>query len=197
MLKFVVRLCLILGLIQPVMAFAEDAGGGEYGTRKGYSNKAPAGLSNSTTNRVARLIQRSGPQCQRLDKVYRYDCYRVAYTLAAREMEGKAAYAEAYKAVAKVANLLNREVSRNLDRKAPAIQRRGQTFRPVTPQAAPKIKAKATRAIEEAETTLLRSASSKGNHYTKIAAALNSNKVLLRAMLRLLPGMRAVLTEIA
>lgn len=56
-----------------------------------------------------------------------------------------------------------------------------KTYNAIKPEALPRAKSDFIAALDEGETTLLRSASDTDKHYVRIAEALNSNKVLLRS----------------
>lgn len=172
---------LILVLATTAAAYEGGYGGGSDG------GGGSAGLSSATTRAVTRILKRDFAGCRRLEPVYRYDCYRVVYTQAAQQLNGRPAYAEAQKALQAVASSLDRTVRRNADASAPRVQRNFQTFTPIKPAALPRAKADFTKALDEAETVLLRSAEQGNVHFARIAEAVNSNKVLLRSLLRL-PG---------
>ncbi|MEP3331884.1 hypothetical protein [Sedimentitalea sp.] len=62
--------------------------------RADYGNNS-SGLNDRTTNRVVRLLKQGLRECQTLNSVYRYDCYRQNYRAAGRQLAGKPAYAPA------------------------------------------------------------------------------------------------------
>lgn len=186
-------LILCMALPAPVFAYGAD-GGGDSGS--GYGG-ASGGLSKQLTNKVVKTLTRGARDCHKLDKIYRYDCYRIVYKRAADLLAGQAAYKEAYQALAGVEKTLGIAVARNADRAAPKLRRGVQTFQPVKQSSVPKMKATAIDALQQAETVLLRSAEDKGVHYASIAEAVNSNKVLLRSALLLLPGLGAILAILA
>ena len=72
---------------------------------------------------------------------------------------------------------------RNADPATPPVRKRFQQFQPIKPAALPKAKAEFTKALDEAETALLRSPDQSGTHFARIAEAVHSNKVLLRTLL--------------
>ena len=174
---------LILALAAPVAAYEGGGRGGGMG-----GSGAVAGLSNRVTKQVVRILRRDFGGCQRLEEVYRYDCYRQTYRLAVREIVGMPAYRPARKALEGVEETLARIVARNADPTKPPKRRLFQTYRAIAPAAVPKAKADLTRALEEAETQLLRSRPQGERHFASIAEAVNSNKVLLRSALRLIRG---------
>ena len=143
--------------------------------------KPASGLSDRTTNRVVRLLERGLKQCQAIDTVYRYDCYRQNYQNAADQLEGNSAYAPAQKALRDVEGTLAAVLSKNADPNAQKVRRRGQTFSAIRPDATPKAKAAFRAALDDASTQLLRSSASSGDDFARIASVLDSNKVFLRS----------------
>ena len=167
-------------------AFAGGEGGG--GARDSMSSGGGqrSGLSSKATKAVVTTLTRGFDRCGTLPRVYKFDCYRHTYKLAAQQVNGNQAYAEAYKALVLVEETLTQAVKQNLD-PAQKPKRKGlNLYRAVKPAAVPQIKRQAESAMKQAETILLRSPASKKEHYTRIAEAVNSNKVLLRSAL--LPG---------
>lgn len=177
---FVLVLGLIAVLSAPASADRDGYGGGG-------GEGASAGLSSATTRALTRTLRRDIANCLKLSPVYRYDCYRKTYMLASRHLNGRPAYAEAQAALDGVAASLERIVKRNADPSAPQARRNFQSFTPIRPAALAQAKRDFTRALDEAETVLLRSAEQGNVHFARIAEAVNSNKVLLRSLL-LMPG---------
>ncbi len=139
------------------------------------------GLNDRTTKRVVRLLEKGLKQCQALESVYRYDCYRQNYNTAARELDGKPAYAPAQKALRDVEGTLQRVLAANADPTAQQVRRRGKTFSAITADATPAAKAAFRDALDQAATQLLRSPDTGGDHFARIAGVLDSNKVFLRS----------------
>ncbi|MFT7593007.1 MAG: hypothetical protein ACI8R4_000318 [Paracoccaceae bacterium] len=184
--------CLSLILSSPVLA---SEGGGGYGGSTGGGGAA-GGLSAATTKKVVRTLKRGIKDCRRLNSVYRYDCYRQTYRLAANHLNGRPAYRDALAALVAVERSLEQIVSRNADPAAPPLRKRFQQFQPIKPAALPKAKAQFTTALDQAETALLRSPDQGGAHFARIAEAVHSNKVLLRTLLD--PGrLEPVFTQFA
>lgn len=173
------RLFSLLGLILMLStpASAQQGGYGGYGGYGGDSGAASARITNS----VVASLQRGIRQCQRLDNVYRYDCYRQNYQSAARKLKGREAYAPAYKALKNVEATLTKVVSQNGDRRANRIRQGTQVFTPIKPAATARAKATFRAALDANQTQLLRSASNTQTHLVRIAAVLDSDKVLLRS----------------
>ena len=170
----IISLCLNF-VVSPVLA----AGYG-YGT--GGSSKK-TGLNSATTNKLVRFLKKGIKQCRSLDSVYRYDCYRQNYNAAAGQLAGNPAYAVPLAAIRDVERSLEQVLARNGDPNAPAVRKGRGVFRAVKPESTAKAKEVFRQALDLAATKLLRSAEGAGTHYARIAQALDSNKILLRAML--------------
>lgn len=155
------------------------AGGDAGGTSATASNT----LNNAATKAISRTISRGGERCARLETVYRYDCYRQVYRRAGQQVRGNTAYSEVARAMDQVERAIDTAVTRNLDPTAPTKRRGLETYRPVKPSAEARVQQQSWQAIEQAKKVLLRSPASKQQHYTRIVAALDSNKTLLRSTL--------------
>lgn len=161
---------------------------------------ASSGFSNATTKAVVKTLTRGGNRCARLPKTYQFDCYRWVYKRAADQLRGNNAYSEALRAMEQVEETLDQAVKRNRDPEQPVRRRALETYKPIKPAAVPQVTRQAEQAMTKAETILLRSPENKQEHYSRIAEAVNSNKVLLRSAL--LPGgmirfATALLTKVA
>ncbi len=179
-LRFALTVLMIstMPVVSPVYAY-----GGDGPDETEIRPPGGAGLSNSVTNRVVRLLKSKFEGCRKFETVYRYDCYRQTYRSAAASLEGKKAYADAYEALRDVEKSLDQIMARSADPQKPKIRKGLQTYQPIKPAAAPKAKADLNRALDQAETKLLRAPDSARTHYARIAEAVNSNKVLLRSRL--------------
>lgn len=162
---------------QGALAYGGDGAGGA-APRRGAAADA---LSEGTTTALTRTLTGGARACTRLPKVYRYDCYRQTYARAVRQLEGARAYAPARKVLSDVEKSLARTIARNADPAARPLRRLSGTFRPIKPAALPRAKQDFIRALDQAETRLLRSAGRGNTHFIRIAEALNTNKVLLRS----------------
>ncbi|WP_189679350.1 hypothetical protein [Seohaeicola zhoushanensis] len=189
MFSHVFRALLIGSLLLPSNVLAYGEGGG-YGAPRNagtaYGTPSGAQANAATTNAVVKLLTGGVRGCQRLQKVYRYDCYSQVYGQAAGLLRGNPAYSEARVVLSDVERSLSRTVRRNLDRAQPQVRMGNQQFRAIRADTLPAAKAAFASALEEAETRLLRSSNGQSEHHIRIAAALNSNKVLLRSALLLL-----------
>ena len=161
-------------LVLLLAATGSLAQGYGYGTGK-------SGLSDRTTNRVVRLLEKGLRQCRALDSVYRYDCYRQNYQAAGKQLAGNTAYAPAQRALRDVENTLADVLKANSDPATKPLRRRGKRFAAISEAAIPRSKAAFTDALDEATTQLLRSTGSSGDHFARIAGALDSDKVFLRS----------------
>ena len=151
-----------------------DGGDGNYGSTP------RSGLNNATTNKVVNLLNRGIRQCQALDAVYRYDCYRQNYKRTADLLERNPAYAVPLKALRNVEGDLQSIVTSNADPSAKRVFKGGAVISAVKPSSTAKAKQTFRRSLDESQTILLRSSEGKGDHFARIAQALDSNKVLLR-----------------
>lgn len=178
---------LLMSLSAP--SFSQSYGGGGGGGWGGGWSDDKFVLSDQTTRKVSELLTGGVRNCQaRLEKPYRYDCYREVYRRAARDLSGRRPYTEVRDALIQVERRLNSTVTRNADPQAPRARLNFQSFRAIRPETLPQAKQEFIAALEEAETTLLRSAENGNNtHFVRIAEALNSNKLLLRSALLLTP----------
>ncbi|QDI74752.1 MULTISPECIES: hypothetical protein [Leisingera] len=167
----------------PAHARGGEGGGGGGGEGGGGQS---SGLSAQTTRAVVTTLTRGFDRCGELPQVYKFDCYRHTYKLAAQKLDSNQSYAEAAKALVQVEDTLTQAVKQNLDPAQAPVRKGLNYYRAVKPAAVPQVKRQAERAMQQAETVLLRSPADKQVHYARIAEAVNSNKVLLRSAM--LPG---------
>ena len=179
----VFSLAMTLVLTNPGFSRGKDDGGGFSGGGGGG-----AGLSSAVTKAVVKSLSSGIGRCQTLKRVYRFDCYRQTYHLTANLLNGRPAYSGARKALVAVEETLKQILERHKDPNVASIRKGFQTFIPVKPAAVPKVTAQLERALDQAETVLLRAPERSGKHYARIAEAVHSSKVLLRS--RLFPGMQ-------
>lgn len=182
---------ILAGLLALIFSCATALAGGEggggsrdMGMDTGGGHRS--GLSSKATKAVVKTLVSGFDRCGTLPRVYKFDCYRHTYKLAAQKLSSNQAYAEAHKALLLVEETLTRSVKQNLDPAQPVKRKGLNRYRAVKPEAVPQIKRQAASAMQKAETILLRSPANKQVHYARIAEAVNSNKVLLRSAL--LPG---------
>lgn len=171
-------LCLVLtlslALSTPLFAQSYDGAGSGNQTNRG-------GLSSRTTNKVIRHLDRGIRNCRKFEKIYRYDCYRVVYHAAVSEMDGLPDYAQAQAALVTVEKTLEQIVARNRDPNPPKPSSKTRKFTPIKPTTVRKSAVQFNRALDKAETALLRSPDQNQAHFARIAAAVQSNKVILRS----------------
>lgn len=168
----------------PAYAWAGEGGGGGGGADSGGGQSS--GLSSRSTRAVVTTLTRGFDRCGTLPQVYKFDCYRHTYKLAAQKLDSNQAYAEAAKALVLVEETLAQAVKKNLDPAQKPVRKGLNFYRAVKLAAVPQVKRQTERAMRQAETILLRSPAEKKVHYARIAEAVNSNKVLLRSAM--LPG---------
>ena len=154
----------------------------------GYGGDRPdaRGLSARTTNALIHQLRGDFQRCFRLEKNYRYDCYDDAYFRGARKLRQNPDYAPVEEALDEVGRKIRAIVEENADPSMPPLRKGFNTYRPIKTEALPASKARVVEAIEEAQTVLLRAPDDNGEHFQRIAAALESNKVLLRSALLLI-----------
>lgn len=184
MRKFL-KSCALVGFLaslslQPAMAgYGEGRSGDD--DNSGGSNYT---VNTRTTDAVVRNLKNDFRECLQLFPAYRYDCYRKAYRSGAKRLKGSIDYEPAYEALRLVETRIAAVVDANIDPTQKKIRKGFQRFTPVNEAALPQLKRETIRAMEEAQTLLLRSpAAHQKPHFQKIAAVIDSNKVLLRSAL--------------
>ncbi|MEC9343214.1 MAG: hypothetical protein VYD64_05135 [Pseudomonadota bacterium] len=140
-------------------------------------------FSDSATNQVVNRLRQAESECGQLAAEYRADCLSQGYRSAASATRNKPDYSTAATQLNGVSRSLSGLVAQNVDPQAPAIRKGGKTYRAVKKSAVRTVNAKATAVIKEAETKLLRSASSglRKVNYQRIAQAVGSTKKILRS----------------
>ncbi|TLP59281.1 hypothetical protein FEE96_16895 [Parasedimentitalea maritima] len=184
MFTTVFRFLLIAALATAQPVIAGEGGGNEGGDRGGGFSTST--LNGSATSRVVDILTRGFGKCKRLPKIYRYDCYWKTYKKAQDFLHGSLVYSQAHKAISEVEDTLRLVVRNNVDPSKKPVRRGLNTYRAINEAAIPEAKARTERAMDQAQTILLRAPDNKQAHFARIADAVNSNKVLLRSAL--LPG---------
>ena len=141
------------------------------------------GINNRNTGIISADISSIPSQCQFLPQEYRVDCLAQELREASRIVRNSG-YKNANREIASAAKKLDRIVKRNEDKSAPKIKRNGKTYRAVKKSSVKKVNRQAKKIVAETKTKLIRSAGNsalKKTHYTKIAKAVGSTKVLLRS----------------
>lgn len=138
-------------------------------------------LNNATTNSLIRLLKRDFERCNALPWSYRYDCYDDAYFRGARKIANNPAYAPVAAVLSQVGTKIEGVLAKNIDPAKPPLRKGLKSYKAIKDSARASAKAEVVDAIAQAETILLRSPDDGGDHFTRIAAALESNKVLLRS----------------
>ncbi len=152
-----------------------------------------SGVSVPTHVQVAGVLNRAGQLCAAAPREYRLDCVILHLRRSAQAIPQYGTLGEAREILDETADRLNTILKANQDTARPPIrlQTRDSALEPVTPrlravkaEAVAQVNRQAARVLAEAETRLLRSASKAGpaaTQFTRIAAAVGSNKVLLRS----------------
>lgn len=151
-------------------------------------------VSDAQTAQIVNQLNQIQAICEFMADEYRVACFATTYRELAKDIPANGDYAEVKKALNDAAQKLDTLSRNNRDRAKPALRARlstgtGRTvstppIAAVRADRAPQINRQASDIVAEAETVLLRSASSDARraiHYQRIAAAVGSNKVLLRS----------------
>jgi hypothetical protein len=151
-------------------------------------------LSDEATDEITRRFREARQFCGNLPSAeYTVDCLGDALGQIARSLPATGDYAEAHAAILQASEKLRALARANADPTLPrgTVRQRGPNARssssPLTPvrsDALADVNRQAVAILEEAETILLRSAENSAArkvHYQQIAAAVGSNKVLLRS----------------
>jgi len=174
-------------LIIPFLALPLAAS--EYGgNSEGGRGDEATGLQNSTTRKVVNILTNDFNRCRKEKKIYRWDCYRKTYRFAVSQLNGRLSYSHAHDALKHVEEELDQIMAQYQDPTVPKKRRLTRSYVAIKPEAIPAARARTEQAMEEAQTMLLRAPSHTQSHYVRIADAINSNKVLLRSALMMLPN---------
>lgn len=154
----------------------------------------PVAASTARTTLIVQGLDDSNDICAFMSEEYRIGCFAATYRDLAEDIPANGDYAEAREVLLDTARKLDNLVRDNLDRQKPPLQARIRSgdgrseptspMRAVQADRAPQLNQQASNIVAEAETVLLRSASSDATraiHFQRIAAAVGSNKVLLRS----------------
>lgn len=172
-------------------------------TSPGEGESTPGGVGSSAvstnvavptdylTSSIVKNIDGARAECGRYDPVYRIDCLRQRLADIAQRIPAGPAYSEARQIISRASSKLGRIQAGITDAKAPRQRSRAnprlkqtKIYAAAKREKLGKAMAQARQVIEEAETQLLRAAENsdkRAGHYQKIAAALDSTKVLLRS----------------
>jgi hypothetical protein len=145
----------------------------------------------AVTTAVVRALSEASDRCSAAPLAYRADCLAGELAAVASRLPNTGDYAEARRAITDAAREIGGLTRRNRDRGRPALALRPQPgapesrpFSAVRADAVDEVNRAAISILEEAQTTLLRSAANseaRRVHYQRIAGALESGKVLLRS----------------
>ncbi len=154
-------------------------------------------LSDDDTHLIIKELGEASTFCSRLDEVYRIDCLSNQYEQIADTLPERGDYEPIKTQLMSAAQELAALARENQDPIVPVLPvtspepksktPKAKTTRPLVPvskKRIAKVQRAAVKVIEETQTILLRSAENsrrRQTHYTKIATAIGSNKVLLRS----------------
>lgn len=149
-------------------------------------------LSDPLTEDIAVWVKSASDFCERLPWEYRIDCLADQFHKLARSLPSSGPYAPVRRALFEAAEDLRDLAEDNRDPEKPEVMARLSTggaraSRPLVPVSTARreeVIRKAEAIIEEASTVLLRSAENSENrmlHYSQVAKAIDSSKVLLRS----------------
>src|SRR6056297_272033 len=153
----------------------------------------PVEASEAQTTQIVTRLNQIQRICEFMGDEYRIACFATTYRQLANDIPANGDYADSRDVLLDTARRLDNLARSNLDRSKPALRARTDTpsgqvqtppMRAVQAQSVPELNRQASAIVEEAETVLLRSASSdaaRSIHYQRIAAAVGSNKVYLRS----------------
>lgn len=161
---------------------------------RGLGSGPPVVASTKQTSLIVLKLKEADRICGFIGKEYRISCFAVTYRKLAEEIPANGDYGETRQVLLDTSAKLDNLVRRNVDSQKPALRARlkkdNGRSNPTPPIIAVRsdktaqLNRQASTIVEEAETVLLRSASSdtkRAIHYQRIAAAVGSNKVLLRS----------------
>jgi len=151
-------------------------------------------LRDEDTFLITQQLEAANDLCSGMDQAYGVDCLANQYEQIAKSLPNRGDYVPIKKALIKASEELAALVRENQDPALPVIRPKSKakspkakTTRalvPVRKRSIAKVKKAAVKIVEEAQTVLLRSAENSRRRkipYTKVAAAIGSNKVLLRS----------------
>lgn len=150
-------------------------------------------LNQVTTGRVTKDLAAAVAECRQYEDVYRIDCLRQNIERTANALPDTGDYSEAKRILSRTASRLGAIVNTYADTSVPRLvpepnanprNPKKRVYRAVRKDKLKQAMAEATRVIEEAQTELLRSGENSQArlvHYTAMATAVGSTKVLLRS----------------
>lgn len=172
---------------------SDSGSGGNDNPRRVVRPGPPVEVSEAQTTQIVTRLNQIQRICEFMGDEYRIACFATTYRQLADDIPANGDYADSREVLLDTARKLDNLVRSNLDRSKPALRARTDTpsgqvqtppMRAIEAPSAPQLNRQASAIVEEAETVLLRSASSdaaRSIHYQRIAAAVGSNKVLLRS----------------
>lgn len=157
------------------------------------NNSQTFGLNWLITRKVQKDVDAIVTECGHYDPVYRIDCLREGFLLAAKSLPNTGEYRKVKQILLNASTKLDRVVRRYQDLTAPAIRpkananprfKTARRYRAVRRDKLTEALSEARAIVDEAQTQLLRSSQNSEArlaHYQTIATAVGSAKVLLRS----------------
>ena len=153
-----------------------------------------AALNSGVTRGIVKILQWANDTCgsERIELRYRIDCLRIYYLKVAESLPDTGDYLPVKRAMLDAAAKLDAIVEANLDERTPPIRpreghkplaKRLPALRPVKEDLAEIALAQAAEVVKETELVIIRSGGDparRTEHYTRIAAAVEDNLVILR-----------------
>lgn len=150
---------------------------------EGGSDETRPEISDGATNASVKLLNQGRNECSNIRIEYKIDCLRQVYSRAAGPLKAPE-YSGARKELRSTSRTLKKLVQKNLDKSKPVLKVGRRSYKAVKKTVVASLNREASKVISESATRLLRSASKskqRRSHYTKIAKAFDSTKVILRS----------------
>ena len=185
--KLCLTICTILALVVvPNTPAISQSSGGESESGGGemeVTATATGGLTNARTAAITLKISATIDECRLIPEEYRADCLAQNLREASKIVKNNG-YRKLNAEISSAAQQISSIVAQNIDTSAPKLRLGKKTYRAVKKSALSAVNKKAAAVVAETSTVLLRSTGSsalKKVHFTRIAKAVNSTKVLLRS----------------
>ncbi len=160
---------------------AGDADAGSSGAED--TGRISFGVTGANTKSFVKDITNANSTCLIIPLEYRADCLAQNLKEAGRKVRKKT-YAPVKAELQIAAQAIDQIIIENLDEAAPLIKVGNKTYRPVKKEAVEQVNQQVTKVLEDTASKLIRAAGksvTRKIHFQRIAKAVDSNKVLLRA----------------
>lgn len=150
-----------------------------------FLGPAQAGREHVSKDQVARqvvkIIERDRELCSEIPLQYRLDCLQYQLKSVRNKIRSEQGFREAGKIFSQAQKKIDAIVKENLDPKMKTIRVKGRKLRAIKASSVKKAERQMRAVLKETTTLLLRSNSKTAVQYQIIAAAVDSNKLLLRS----------------